>query len=102
MRRGKAGGASGLTLSPSPSPPQSLRAARIDSELEHAAATKALEGMRGHEARLAARFEALLRVNDGLAADREALQSAREVALNDVDLLLRLRMGQSSQGGRRR
>lgn len=65
------------------------------------AATRALEGMRGHESRLAARFEALLRVNDGLAADREALQSAREVALNDVDLLLRLRMGQASKGGDR-
>ena len=34
-----------------------------------------------------------------MAADRDALQSAREVALNDVDLLLRLRMGQDEVAG---
>ena len=55
--------------------------------------------MRAHLAALAARFDSLLRCIDGLAADREALQSAREVALNDVDLLLRLRMGQARRRG---
>ncbi len=58
------------------------------------ARAQTLDGMKGHLALLAARYETHKAAIDAVGAEREALAAARELALNDVEVLLRLRMGQ--------
>jgi hypothetical protein len=59
---------------------QALRAARIEAELDVAAATRELAGMRGHLAHLGERFESLRSCIDGLSADRESGNQAHASA----------------------
>ena len=50
--------------------------------------------MQAHLARLATTYEKLKSRIDAIGAERDALASAREVATNDVEFLVRLKQGQ--------
>jgi len=71
-----------------------LRSAKVEAEWAVALCLVRLAAMRGHLSHLAAAYEGLKTRIDAIGAERDALASQREVALNDVSLLLRLRMGQ--------
>mgnify|MGYP001149508653 CR=1 FL=1 len=78
---------------------QAQRAAKIGGELDVAAAVAAKADMGAHLARLTAAFETVKGRLDGLAAERDQLARAREVAVNDTLFLLRLKMGQDEVAG---
>ncbi len=52
-----------------------------------------------HLALLSGRYEALKRAADAVTREQEAVLSAREVGLNDVELAVRLRTGQDEASG---
>ncbi|RYG40275.1 hypothetical protein EON68_04440, partial [archaeon] len=72
----------------------SLRHAKILSEFEVAAATRAYDDMQEHLDFLARKYEALKTRIDAIGGAQEALASAREVALNDTTFLVKLKLGQ--------
>lgn len=76
-----------------------LRQQKILSEWTVAQSAVRLEDMRAHLAHLAHRYESLRDRIDAIGAERDALASQREVSLNDIFLLLRLRMGQDEVAG---
>ena len=67
---------------------------KLESEAVLGAAQVRLAAMRAHLASLAAVYEGLKSRIDGIGAEREALASAREMATNDVELLVRLKRAQ--------
>jgi len=71
-----------------------LRKEKIASEFLIQDETKLLDNMKNHLALLASRFEKRKGEIDSVAAERDSLAAARELALLDVEVLLRLRMGQ--------
>ena len=76
-----------------------LRQEKLASEAAVRAAAATQEAMRDRLQHLDAAYEGFKGRLDALAAEREALASAQEVATNDVPLLLRLRMGQDEVAG---
>lgn len=72
----------------------SLRHAKIQSEFEVAAATRVYDDMQEHLSFLARKYEVLKSRIDAIGGAREALASAREVALNDTTFLVKLKLGQ--------
>ena len=70
-----------------------LRREKLDSERSLAAAQARLTAMQAHLSHLAASYEQLKSRIDEIGVERDALASSREVATNDVDLLIRLNQG---------
>ena len=79
-----------------------LRTEKLDSEAALAAAQGRLAAMKVHLTRLAGTYETLKARIDAIGAERDELASAREVATNDVELLVRLKHGQVRCGPRGR
>ena len=71
-----------------------LRTQKIESEFALSSKTRVLDSMKAHLAFLAGRYEKHKNAIDSIQAARESILHKRELGLNDVDLLLRLRMGQ--------
>jgi hypothetical protein len=71
-----------------------LRTQKIESEFALSAKTRVLDSMKAHLAFLAGRYEKHKNAIDSIQAARESILHKRELGLNDIDLLLRLRMGQ--------
>jgi hypothetical protein len=73
---------------------QALRRAKVESELALSARTRALDAMKAHLALLASRYSAHKSAIDRIQAARTNITNARELGLNDLELMLRLKMGQ--------
>jgi hypothetical protein len=73
---------------------QDLRRDKVASEHALHARSRALEAMKAHLALLAARYVTHKTAIDAIQTARDAIVNARELGQNDVELLLRLKMGQ--------
>ena len=71
-----------------------LRAAKLDSELAVADAARTTDVLAKHVASLTARFETAKRALDDVDGSKRAARAARDLALHDVEMLVRLKMGQ--------